>query len=112
MPYIGMPVLRDDQLYAANQPPIPVDTPAWFAWLAEATHFCYQPATSIYRLTLRKEKRRHRFYWYAYLKNARKLHNAYVGRTETVTRERLQKVHQRLMKRVVQQKEMARNDQH
>ena len=92
MPQTNMPVLREGWLHLVDHPSIEVDTEAWFAWLSQANCFCYWPTTSTFRLTLRKEKRRHTHYWYAYLKNARKLHNAYVGRTEAVTRDRLQQV--------------------
>jgi hypothetical protein len=109
MPQMDMPVLRQGYLYLINQPPIAVDTPAWFAWLVQANRFCYRPAASIYRVTLRKEKRRHEFYWYAYLKNDRKLHNAYAGRSPDMTRQRLQLVHTRLMEKVALQREMQRN---
>jgi hypothetical protein len=109
MPQTDMPVLRGDCFHLSNQDSSEVDTAAWFAWLAQANRFCYRPTTSIYRLTLRKEKRRHGFYWYAYLKNDRKLHNAYVGRTPDLTRRRLQQVFDQLMDKVVLQRERQRN---
>jgi len=109
MPQRDMPVLRGDYLHLSNQSSIEVDTAAWFAWLVQANRFCYQPAASTYRITLRKEKRRHGFYWYAYLKNDRKLHNAYVGRTPDITSQRLQQVFSRLMEKVALQREMLCN---
>lgn len=109
MPQTDMPVLRGDCLQLSNQASVEVDTAAWFAWLAQANRFCYRPAASIYRLTLRKEKRRHGFYWYAYLKNDRKLHNAYAGRTPDLTRQRLQQVFDQLMEKVALQRERQRN---
>ena len=54
------------------------------------------------RVTLRKEKRRQQFYWYAYLKKDRKLHNMYVGKTDTLTVARLQEVSEALMAKVRQ----------
>ncbi len=92
MPQTNMPILRDGWLHLVDHASIEIDTNAWFSWLTQANRFCYWPTTSSFRLTVRKEKRRHAYYWYAYLKNARKLHNAYVGRTEAVTSERLQQV--------------------
>lgn len=92
MPQTNMPVLRDGWLHLVNDAAIKIDTHAWFSWLAQANRFCYWPTTSSFRLTVRKEKRHQAYYWYAYLKNARKLHNAYVGRTEAVTSERLQQI--------------------
>jgi hypothetical protein len=109
MPQTDMPVLRHGYLYLINQPPIAVDTAAWFAWLLQANRFCYRPAASTYRLTLRKEKRRHGFYWYAYLKNDCKLYNAYAGRTPNLTRQRLQQTFSHLMEKVARQRETERN---
>jgi hypothetical protein len=109
MPQTDMPVLRGDCLQLSNQASIEVDTAAWFAWLAQVNRFCYRPTASISRITLRKEKRRHGFYWYAYLKNDRKLHNAYAGRTPDLTRRRLQQVFDQLMEKVALQRERQRN---
>jgi len=92
MPQTDMPFLRDGLLHLVSDSFIEVDTEAWFTWLTQANRFCYWPTTSTFRLTLRKEKRRHTDYWYAYLKHACKLHNAYVGRSQDVTNARLQQV--------------------
>jgi len=92
MPQTDMPVLRDGWLHLADHSGIAVDSKAWFSWLTQANRFCYWPTTSTFRLTVRKERRGRAYYWYAYLKHARKLHNAYVGRTEAVTSERLRQV--------------------
>lgn len=43
MSQTGMPILRDGRLGLPQQAPIAVDSKAWFAWLAQATRFCYQP---------------------------------------------------------------------
>ena len=109
MPQTNMPVLRDGRLHLVDHPSIAVDTEAWFAWLHQANRFCYWPTPSSFRLTVRKERRRHAHYWYAYLKYARKLHNAYVGRTEAVTSERLQQVLTLLMHKVALHRQEARN---
>lgn len=100
MPQTDMPVLRHGRLHLADHPSIAVDTEAWFTWLSQANRFCYWPSTSNFRLTVRKEKRRRAYYWYAYLKYASKLHNAYVGRNEAVTSDRLQQVLANLMHKV------------
>ena len=103
MPQKDMPWIRDDRLCLPNQQPIPVGTSAWFRWLEQSTHFCYQPTGVSDRMTLRKEKRKKQFYWYAYLKRDRKLHNAYAGKTEALTTQRLQQVFTRLLIKVRQQ---------
>jgi hypothetical protein len=110
MPQTDMPVLRDGWLHPVDHPAIAVDTKAWFTWLTQANRFCYWPTTSTFRLTVRKEKRRHAFYWYAYLKHGRKLHNAYVGRSEAVTRGRLQQVLAQLSRKVALHRQEVRED--
>jgi hypothetical protein len=82
-------VVRDGLLLRQAAVPLPVGTAAWFGWLAEADCFCYMASHSSYRLTIRKEKRRNSFYWYAYLKIDRKLHNAYLGQAQALTEEKL-----------------------
>lgn len=91
------PIVRQNLLSLSGQRPIRVGTPAWFAWLEQATSFTYRPAWTYYRLTVRKEKRRHQLYWYAYLKEGGKLHNAYVGRSTALTADRLRAVTQQLI---------------
>lgn len=107
MPQTDMPVLRAGWLLLVDHPSIEVDSEAWFAWLRQANRFCYWPTTSTFRLTVRKEKRRHADYWYAYLKNARKLHNAYVGRSEAVTEERLRQILAHLLHKVALHRQEA-----
>lgn len=85
-----------------HQPRLALDTPAWFAWLENATHFYYIGRNPLYRLTVRKEKRRHSFYWFAYVKMASKLHNAYLGKSETLTQQKLESVAVRLNRQAIQ----------
>ena len=92
MPYKEMPWIRQDVLQLPYQAPVRVDSRDWFDWLQQISAFCYQPPGSVDRFTLRKEKRRRQFFWYAYIRRDRKLHNAYVGKTETLTAARLQQV--------------------
>ena len=91
MAYQGMPVVRDGLLHLPDSvASIQVDSDLWFAWLEEARRFSYMSTRNSYRMTVRKEKRRHDLYWYAYLKDAGKLHNAYVGRSQVATAQRLE----------------------
>ena len=104
MAYVGTPVVRQQLLWVAEvATDIRLDTPAWFLWLQTAAHFSYALARPTnYRLTLRKEKRRHDWYWYAYLKSEAKLHNAYAGRSHTLSAARLNQVAQSLVQKVRQ----------
>ncbi|MBK8904543.1 MAG: hypothetical protein IPM53_25415 [Anaerolineaceae bacterium] len=109
MPYQDMPWIRQNRLQRPGQPSLRVDSQAWFAWLERITAFCYQPPGTADRFTLRKEKRRQQCYWYAYLKKNRKLHNAYAGKTETLTARRLQQVCATLLVKAARQRQGVGN---
>ncbi len=68
----------------------------WFEWLAAIPssfsfeYYIYLPprfkfTTRLYRLTARKERRRERTYWYAYVMRKGKMKKAYLGKTEDLT---------------------------
>ena len=99
MAHEGMPVVHNGILLLPDSDPIQVDSAHWFAWLDEAHHFSYMSTRTSYRMTVRKEKRRHDLYWFAYLKEAGKLHNGYVGRSSKVTAERLEQMIQQLVEK-------------
>lgn len=67
---------------------IEVDSPRWFAWLAENKSFRYESNSSA-PFTVRKEKSD---YWYGYRKIAGKLHKRYIGRTAEINAERLEAI--------------------
>lgn len=66
MAHTGTPLVLDNVLRLPHAVRVPVGSRPWFIWLQTATAFSYQLSGRLYRLTLRKEKRRHHFYWYAY----------------------------------------------
>jgi LuxR family maltose regulon positive regulatory protein len=69
--------------------PITVDTPAWFAWLEEATAFTFTSPSG--RLSACKEQRaRGGWYWQAYHTANGALHKVYLGRLENLTLARLE----------------------
>lgn len=109
MAYTGTPIVRNGCVWLARRATtIQVDTPAWFRWLHTVTSFSYVlGAPTYYSPTLRKEKRRHDWYWYAYLKSDSKLHNAYAGRTEALSAARLDHIAQHLLQKVRQQHAIA-----
>jgi hypothetical protein len=101
MTYAGIPIVRQGVLLD-QQRRIRLDTAAWFAWLETATHFSYVPEPVMAAITVRKEKRRHRYYWFAYVKRYAKLHNAYLGKSEALTRQKLAATAVRLNQRPYQ----------
>ena len=88
MAYQGTPVVYNHTL-KADRRTIQVGSVAWFQWLETVDAFSFQYPRSHTRLTIRKERRRHQFYWYAYTKYDSKLHNAYVGSSQYLTHDRL-----------------------
>jgi len=111
MAYKEMPVVRNGSLLLADSTAhIQLDSAHWFAWLDEAHHFSYMSIRGSYRMTVRKEQRRHELYWYAYLKEAGKLHNAYMGRSPRVTAERLEQIIQQLVEKSRQFRRQCQNE--
>lgn len=94
------PIVTDGHLRTRDGHPIRLDTPAWFIWLETASLFSYPTNRPGYHLTVRKEKRRNHFYWFAYLKNKGKLHNMYVGRSPALTISHLNLVAASLLQKV------------
>src|SRR6266542_211450 len=84
--------------------PITVGTPAWYAWLTQATTFAFIGTSG--RFTARKERRgRADGYWRAYRKRAGKVSIAYPGKSADLTLERLQRAAATLAEPVVPGKE-------
>lgn len=66
-----------------------IETPEWFAWLAESGRFSYCGENG--KFTAQSEVRRRQSYWYAYRRSGGKLSKIYLGRTEELTFERLER---------------------
>ena len=76
---------------------IPLDSPAWFAWLEAPDNVCFTYALFSRRLgyiygfiTVRKERRqRGGVYWSGYRRQGRRLRKHYLGRSAELTQARL-----------------------
>ncbi len=67
---------------------ITVGSPAWYAWLADATSFAFRSNDGTF--TAHKERRSPtQEYWKAYRRRAGRLHRVYLGRSEELTLDRL-----------------------
>ncbi|HTK07049.1 MAG TPA: tetratricopeptide repeat protein [Ktedonobacteraceae bacterium] len=72
---------------------IAVGTPAWYVWLETATSFAFHDSSGSF--TARRERstnKRGGWYWKAYSRRGGKLRHAYLGKSETLTPERLQAI--------------------
>jgi LuxR family maltose regulon positive regulatory protein len=68
-----------------------VGSPAWYAWLTDATSFAFRSDHGTF--TAHKERRGHaREYWKAYRRRAGRLYRAYLGKSVELTLERLNAV--------------------
>lgn len=105
MPYHNMPWVRNGQLITEANRHVRLDTPAWFAWLETVPAFCYSSEHAAWRLTARREKRRHQSYWYGYTKTDAKLHNIYLGKTEYLTQAHLEAACRHLYEKARRKKE-------
>jgi LuxR family transcriptional regulator, maltose regulon positive regulatory protein len=70
---------------------IHIGTPAWYAWLTEATAFSFESSDG--KFTARKERvQRGGEYWKAYRRSRGKLLHSYLGKSEDLTFTRLTEV--------------------
>ena len=95
------PKVQGKQLYLndENSPVCQLGSPAWFLWLNAMPAFRYYSQrrmavapgyTRLLRpISLRKEKRHRGYLWYAYIRTHGQLYKRYVGKTETLTEDRL-----------------------
>ncbi|MHC1770599.1 MAG: LuxR C-terminal-related transcriptional regulator [Flexilinea sp.] len=68
--------------------PIQAGSASWFEWLSSANNFTYKDGNG--RFIAQCEIRRNKTYWYAYRRRSGKLVKAYLGKSEDLTKERLQ----------------------
>lgn len=101
IPSVSQGILVDDQ---TSGPSIPLDSPAWFAWLEAPTTASFSYAlfnrTQGYIdgfMTVRKERRqRGGAYWSAYRRQGHRLCKVYLGPSAALTQARLEAVATRL----------------
>ncbi len=97
-----IPTVRDGILLDADMvgTTVPLDTPAWFAWLADptTTRFSYALFNRAQGyidgfMTVRKERRqRGTAYWSAYRRQGQRLRKRYIGRSAALTQARLEEI--------------------
>jgi predicted ATPase/DNA-binding CsgD family transcriptional regulator len=66
-----------------------VGSQRWYTWLAEEENRSFSFRNALGNFTVRRERKRHGWYWYIYRKSGGKLRKAYLGKGEEVTLERL-----------------------
>src|SRR5438477_3059635 len=94
MPYKPLPVVSDHLLHvpdreANEHTPVVVGSERWYSWLAEEQNRSFSFRNTLGTFTVRREHKRHGWYWYIYRKSGGKLRKAYLGKAEEVTLERL-----------------------
>lgn len=94
MPRRNRPSVKDGVLLTDGAEPITIGTREWFAWLAEHGDFIYRDGTG--HFSARRETRRGLPYWYAYRWRGGKLGKTYLGKSDGLTRERLEHAGARL----------------
>ncbi|HET8912306.1 MAG TPA: tetratricopeptide repeat protein [Ktedonobacteraceae bacterium] len=91
-----IPLVRDTLLVdrcEEHEQTLTVGTPGWYVWLAQAEAFAFTGPSGTF--TARKEQagnRRGGWYWKAYRKAGGKLSSAYLGKSESLTVERLRAI--------------------
>ncbi len=94
MPQKPLPTVSDHLLHvpdreANERTTIVVGSERWYAWLAEEQTRSFSLRNVLGTFTVRRERKRHGWYWYIYRKSGGKLRKAYLGKTEEITLERL-----------------------
>ncbi|HEY7419397.1 MAG TPA: NB-ARC domain-containing protein, partial [Ktedonobacteraceae bacterium] len=90
------PIVHNSRLFYQHEGldcQLVVGTPDWYAWLATATSFAFHSTQGSF--TARRERsgnKRGNWYWKAYVRRNGRLLHAYLGKTETLTVERLRAV--------------------
>lgn len=89
-----IPVVIDDHLVTSTNEPfaIEVGSQAWFAWLCSGTPSSFSYQTPHGAITIRPEKKRQGWYWYAYHAVQGSLRKSYLGKADAITAERLHAV--------------------
>jgi hypothetical protein len=77
-----------------EQAAVPLDTPAWFDWLALHTTFYFDSPLGTF--TARREPRANGVFWYAFRRYRKRLYKAYLGRSADLTSAHLLTVAQQL----------------
>ncbi len=94
MPQKPLPVVSDRLLHMPDMEvnehtPVVVGSERWYSWLAEEQNRSFSFRNALGTFTVRRERKRHGWYWYIYRKSGGKLRKAYLGKAEEVTLERL-----------------------
>ena len=77
---------------------VPLESPAWFDWLAHNTTFYFEWPDGTF--TARREVRGGGAFWYAFRRHRGKLYKAYLGRTADLTHARLLAVAEHIAEKV------------
>src|SRR6187402_2567448 len=89
------PLVRNEVLIAAGSQPgsstlIVIGSPEWYSWLSHNDLFVYNG--SEFHFTARREIRRGKPFWYAYLRHAGVLNKAYLGKSDELSLDRLEQI--------------------
>src|SRR5712692_1003440 len=92
-----LPVVSENHLLLPDegegQPTsIAVESEAWYHWLAAEQNQSFAFRHALGTFTMRRERKRQGWYWYAYRKQEGSLRKAYLGKTEELTLVRLNQV--------------------
>src|SRR5713101_4136994 len=92
-----LPVVSEDHLLLSDEgegqtTSIAVESEAWYHWLAAEQNQSFTFRHALGTFTMRRERKRQGWYWYAYRKQEGSLRKAYLGKTEELTLVRLNRV--------------------
>lgn len=90
--------IQDNLLfYEATLSPIVVGSPEWYDWLNHESNRSFSLRTPAGAVTLRREKKRNSYYWYAYRHLQGHTHKRYVGKSSDLSLTHLQQAVEALL---------------
>lgn len=93
--YVKNDLVFFDEYITSTNKPIKVGTKSWFTWVANKDSFLYEGSTG--HFSARSELRRGCNYWYGYKRINGKLKKVYLGKSEDLTSECLEKASAQLL---------------
>src|SRR5450759_147055 len=79
LPVVSDHLLHVPDMEANERTLVVVGSEMWYTWLAEEQNRSFSFRNALGTFTVRRERKRHGWYWYIYRKSGGKLRKAYLG---------------------------------
>jgi LuxR family transcriptional regulator, maltose regulon positive regulatory protein len=100
VPHVDDGMFFPDTCESNDQNPLPVGSPKWFSWVADAKKFVFTFPDLPGHFSAHKEPHCGKWYWFAYRGRQGKFRRTYLGKPTELTTERLHAIAQQLIQEV------------